>query len=637
MSKFCAFILLFSTVIAHLHAQAVPRETVVRNGQTLYVYTVQAGEGLQAIARTFSVSVEEIVRHNPNVSTGLQLGQRIYIPTTASPTTAPGTVIMHTVVRGETLFSIAQRHNTTVADITRLNAGTEAGITEGQTLLIPQTQVLQQTQTQTQPQQTNIVRQADSGTYHVILPQETISSVARAHGLHPNDLTAANPGLSPETFSIGRIIRIPPATPTVTILPGHTQHVVRAGETLFSISRQYGIEIDDIVRANPAVNDGLPTEMVLQIPTRNLPTAEQLFLPDNQNVIRVGMLLPFNDESNNFHYRMQEYYEGFVLALEQMRNPGANLEILSFDIGSGNDTRRLQDILETLEWQSRDLIIGGTNDTHIRILADFARMYNIVHVVPFSRSVAEVQSNQQVFQVTQPLNILDTRGANEFLRLHRESNIIFVTGGQNNQMNFVNQVQAELRRNNIEFEVLASNELHAYLREHLSEDHTNVLVPTSNEIELLRTVMNELDDILETDPTMILRLFGYREWQTFTGLLRRFHRFGTHIFTDFYVNNNDLQARAFTDNFRRWFHRAPQPLFPNWAMLGYDSGLFFLTALLRHGDNFEQHLHQINVPTMQSVFHFERTNNWGGYINTGILLVHFAPDGTIHRIDRSRQ
>ena len=524
------------------------------------------------------------------------------------------------VQQGEGLHAISRAFSVPVAEILQHNPGANTGLTLGQRLYIP---------VQNAVNDPNV-------TYHVILPQETLFSVSRAFSLRPDDLIAANPGLSAETFHIGRIIRIPLAPSTVNVQPGHTRHVVQPGETLFSISRLYGVEIDAITRSNLAVADGLRANMELQIPIGNLLASTQLFLPNSQNVIRVGLLLPFNDETGGGHHRMQEYYEGFMLAVHRLRDAGANMEVFPFDIGRRDDTRRLESILGTLEWQSLDLIIGGTDDEHIRILSDFARTHTIKHVIPFRQNVAEVQNNQHIFQVNQPPNILNVRASNEFLRLHSASNIVFVTGGQNNQMGFVNQLQADLRRNGIAFEVLTSSELHTELRSRLSTGYTNVIVPTSDEIELLRVVMNELDEAHDANPAMVTRLFGYSAWQTYSGLIRRFHRFGTHIFSDFFVDNNDVRTRTFFNDFRRWYGRAPGG-FPNFALWGYDTGLFFLTALHRFGANFEQHLHQLTIPALQRPLHFERTNNWGGYINTGIVIVYYDTEGTIHRIDRSRQ
>jgi hypothetical protein len=39
--------------------------------------------------------------------------------------------------------------------------------------------------------------------------------------------------------------------------------------------------------------------------------------------------------------RLQEYYEGFLLAILKLKDQGANIELYAFDIGSGSDTRKL--------------------------------------------------------------------------------------------------------------------------------------------------------------------------------------------------------------------------------------------------------------------------------------------------------
>src|SRR5690554_2303389 len=81
LSKVFAILLLMSIGCQLLHAQGLPYETVTVDGQSYYKYKVQPGEGLYAISRTFSVSVAEILRHNPGASNGLQSGQELLIPT----------------------------------------------------------------------------------------------------------------------------------------------------------------------------------------------------------------------------------------------------------------------------------------------------------------------------------------------------------------------------------------------------------------------------------------------------------------------------------------------------------------------------------------------------------------------------
>jgi hypothetical protein len=64
--------------------------------------------------------------------------------------------------------------------------------------------------------------------------------------------------------------------------------------------------------------------------------------------------------------------------------------------------------------------------------------------------------------------------------------------------------------------------------------------------------------------------------------------------------------------------------------------LFFLTALYRYGLNFEQNIHHLRVKTIQFAFNFERVNNWGGFINTGLYLVYYSPDFKVVKFDKSR-
>ena len=71
-------------------------------------------------------------------------------------------------------------------------------------------------------------------------------------------------------------------------------------------------------------------------------------------------------------------------------------------------------------------------------------------------------------------------------------------------------------------------------------------------------------------------------------------------------------------------------------MFGYDTGLFFLNAVQRYGINFEQRLNMIPSNAIQFAFNFERVNNWGGFINTGMYLVHYDVNNAVYKINKSR-
>lgn len=659
-SKILAIILLLSIGFHFLQAQNLPYETVTVNGQSYYKYTVKSGEGLYAISRVFSVSVADILRHNPGSNSGLQNGQALLIPVTAgkaaatvpstpdrrasqAPPQDQNTTFKHTVVRGETVYSISKMYHTTVNEINRYNPGAAEGIAEGQILTIPQRRVISEVK-------------EENYRYHTILPKETLYSVSKTYSLKPEDVILANPGLSVETFRTGKTIRIPFFESYEVILPYENQttqvsHLVLKGETLYSIARKYNVEVSEIERINPMLSGGLKTNMSLVIPlkksalegdVRSLENEANRLLSLNApsqrvDVMKVGLLLPFLDETGRAHLRLQEYYEGFLMAVEELKNAGANLELYVFEIGKGEDTRKLESLLGTQEMRSLHLIIGGVSDAQIKVISDFSKAYNVKYVVPFSQNNGEVLNNGNIFQVNPQSATTFTTASSVFLKTFRNANVIFVGAGQKEKAEFLTELQNNLRRNNIKYETIsATATLSTAILPLLSSSKENVIIPTSGDSNTLLQIIGELKKVHETNAAYVTRLFGYPEWQTYTSLTRDYHLFGTYIFTPFFIDNADPDTNLFRDQFRKWYGRNLMETHPSYGMWGHDTGLFFLTALRRYGTRLEQNIHQVNVRTLQFSFHFERLNNWGGLINNGLFLVHYNTSGQIIKTDISQ-
>jgi len=99
-------------------------------------YTVKAGDTLYGISNQFGVSVTELAELNNVNATTLQIGQVLTIPSSSG--TNPNNMFMYTVQVGDTLYSIAQKYNTTVQEIIKLNYLKSNNLTIGQVLRIPE-------------------------------------------------------------------------------------------------------------------------------------------------------------------------------------------------------------------------------------------------------------------------------------------------------------------------------------------------------------------------------------------------------------------------------------------------------------------------------------------------------------------
>ncbi len=95
------------------------------------VYTVKSGDTLYSIAKQYNVSVDDIVNQNNLVSNNLTIGTKLLIPSGKS-----SDIIVYTVQRGDSLWALANNHNTTIDDIKRLNNLTSDVLTAGQKLQI---------------------------------------------------------------------------------------------------------------------------------------------------------------------------------------------------------------------------------------------------------------------------------------------------------------------------------------------------------------------------------------------------------------------------------------------------------------------------------------------------------------------
>ena len=177
-------------------------------------YVVVRGDTLFSIARRYGMTVEELRRINHLPNDVIYVGQVLRVGGSAgAPTAAAGTT--HTVVRGDTLYSIARRYGTTVDALMRANRLAGTNIYVGQRLVIPGTSGSPSTPT--------------GQTVYTVVQGDTLYSIARRYGTSVNAIVAAN-RLSGTAIYTGQRLVIPvtgsqgtmTVTPTGTVTPSTT-------------------------------------------------------------------------------------------------------------------------------------------------------------------------------------------------------------------------------------------------------------------------------------------------------------------------------------------------------------------------------------------------------------------------------
>ena len=576
------------------------------------------------------------------------------------------TYIIHTIQKGQSLYSISNMYGTTVDAIVKLNPGSDQVIVEGKQLKVPRPDTI-----------------TDQGTYHTILQGETLYGLSQKYKVSVKSILDANPGLNEKNFRFGQVVNIPkesatteapaaqvqPSQPEVSKvqqgIPGPVQsrckemHKVERKETVFSIARKYGITEQELLDANPEISDAkkLKRGKLLCIPypkaqqsataqPENTPTDAELFSQNKVteqkiSVIKAAVVLPLvpGEQGKAESARMLEYYQGFLLAVDSLKRTGASIDLYTYD--SGSTVASVNSILAKPEMQQMDVIFGPLYTEQIKPMADFASKHHIRLVIPFTSRDNTVYRNPDIYQINTPQSYLYSEVYEHFVRQFPRAHVIFInaTTGAEEKAEFIKGFREELTNKKLSFTNLNEDATAEQMKEALQKDKSNIFVPTSGSNTVLIKALPQLtamvnDSLYKEKVNAEVHLFGYPEWQTYTkDHLSAFFELDTYFYTSFYTNNLLAAPRSFNSSFRRWYGKDMEDRYPKYGMLGFDTGFFFLKGLAQYGSGLENNLDKMRLTPMQTGFKFDRVNNWGGFINKKVFFVRFTPKFELIKLD----
>ena len=591
---------------------------------------------------------------------------------------------LHTVTKGQGLYSISRMYGVTEADIIRLNPGSEVVIKAGEQLRIPQTK-------QVQSDASSLQKSTANERFHTIKTGETLYRLTVIYGLTAREICNANPGLSAENFKVGQVVIIPekktspqePTLPKVTEpnpqvakpdiqvqeVPQNncrTEHKVKRKENIYRISRMYGITELELVNANPELRKRkMQTGEMLCIPypkseqdkqqptpqkqeeekptTIVIPTDEDLFAElkgDAQQIdqIKAAVILPLMlaDSISSDQMKMVEFYEGILLALDSLKKQGVSVDLHVYD--SGNKGKSIKPILAKPEMRDMNLIIGPVHDTHIAEAAAFADTTGIRMVVPFARQVDEVFTNPYIYQVNTPQSYFYSEVYDRFFMQFPQPNVIFFESPEEEDDDMIDGFKRELTYRGAPYTVLladtATNK--DTILTCMDIERENILMMTSEKSGSLNNMIPIFQLVVrDTAATKFdIHLFGYPQYQVYTNNhLASFYEIDTYFYSSFYTNNLLPAAKEFHQKYRRTYSKEIVNRYPKYAILGFDVAYYFLSTMHRYGTDIDNRMNEMEYTPLQTGFKFERVNNWGGFINRKVFLVHFSRDYELQTID----
>ena len=188
------------------------------------VYIVQKGDTLYSVAMANNTTVDELKRINNLTSNILSTGQLLKIPSALLPEST------YIVKKGDSLYSIANKYNTTVDELKRINNLTSNILSISQVLKLPSDKV-------------SDVEKEENTINYTVQKGDSLYSIARKYSTTIDKIKDLN-NLTTNLLSIGQVLLIP----TDTNL--ETTYTVQKGDSLYSIAKKYDTTVDRLKQLN---------------------------------------------------------------------------------------------------------------------------------------------------------------------------------------------------------------------------------------------------------------------------------------------------------------------------------------------------------------------------------------------------
>ncbi len=563
---------------------------------------------------------------------------------------------VHTVKKGETLYSLSRLYGVTQGDIVKDNPQAADGIREEQVLKIP---VLDQPKQLTQKQLSRKFEQ------HTVRRGETAYSISKLYGLSVPVLIEDNPGADPTQLSVGQVLNIRKtglgdlddkqisrqwdeyAAKLTSVSDGDIFHVVQPGETIYSISRKYDVTQYEVMHANGIDATSIKAGSMLRIPAKAQapepvkPTVEQpaaqthrdgffddIFSPAparnepkpfDGGVMKVALMLPLQNSAAGVNFL--DFYQGALMAAAELKAQGISLEIDLYD------TQRSESAASSIVSApgfAPDLIIGPVYEDVMAPVADFARRNRVPVVSP----LAQLESDQggMVFQLS-PDPAAKYDKIKPLLATHK--NVLVISGAANDaefEQEIAPLLPAGARR-------LVFPRDAAVLEESLRSDRECVAVVLAKDEYAVDNILARISSarsslVTRGQQAAPVTVVGNSRWQRFVNIDRTlFFKLNLCYVTSYHADRSDQRVMDFNKRYAADFGSLPSL----YSYRGYDAMKLFVGTYGREGhtSSLERALNYSTVQLLQVKYNFEQANRNAAHVNTVWPLVQYGGDYTI--------
>lgn len=570
-------------------------ESIVRiEGDSYYVHTVEAGQTLYSLAKAYDVSTAAIVHYNPLVAGGLKAGQVLKIPAVGvtQPKMSQRKINRlfdeHEVQQGETVYSISRMYAVPVATLLEDNASLDpTHLAIGQKVLI---------------------RKADKGDGNERQTMEQLNEYTEALNSVSND---------------------------------YKYHLVTHGETLYSLSKLYGVTQEELIEWN-SLTDGLKAGAMIRVGAAeqaNIPTVQpdstiqtpseieqppvfenvEITTSENDRHATIALMLPLRaDGAANASYL--EFYQGFLLGMEDLKAEG-----LSFTIDLYNSARSelvVSEIVNSEDFADANLIVGPVYDNELQVVLPYAVEKRVAVVSPLA---ATDSLHAPILFGMAPR---ESSKIEQMRAMFAENDNIVLVYGKSNDAELEAEVKSALSGKTYHTHTYSGGDMPSSLFKSESRNVYVIMARGELEVDKILAALSSTHNNLVSRSQLhsaTVNVIGSSRWNRFNNIDRNlFFKMGVSYLTSYLAKRGD----GVIDNFDSRYINAYQSLPSMYSYRGYDAAVIFGRAVVS-SMGVVGYIQSATHKPLQTSYQFTQAQAGDSFVNDQWSIVRYNNDYTI--------
>lgn len=449
---------------------------------------------------------------------------------------------------------------------------------------------------------------------HEVSSGETLYSLARKYNVDVEDIYQLNPSAK-DGLRVGQSLRIPARHDASTTSgrkasPSERIHSISAGETLYRISKTYGVSEEDIMRANPGISASyFPQGYPLRIPASTVAKVATTTEEDElRPAVNVCLILPISEGGRYVHF-----YEGVLMALNDLKKDGVSINLSVHDACTEAD---ILSLIRNGEVYDADLIIGGKDEEQVRLLT--SAKGRGIYVSPFITTHDMPSPYKPMLHINQPSMNVGLKAADAFVQKYSGRMVYFVGRTSDKADAFAQTLRQSMIEEGMSYRSVNLD------REPLIVEPTAVIVPITPDQGLANLTLRAMQGIKSAT------LFGYPQWQSYgQSFLEELGKWNTTIYSSFFFDLAGTDEKQFILYYNAWFSKKVADSYPKYSVLGYDLARYLIRAHSQYGASFLSMAEYLPSDGLQMDLRPVPSTEDGVWRNTSFYFITFSPNKTI--------